>query len=204
MCTCLAGPRYPWVPRQPPVPAHRAKCTQRFVFSALWARGVLVNRAADDTFILRAAGGVNLWLPLPPSRGKTKAWIPFTQAPTGHSAGGLQSGTGLETGLEWLRTSPKPSLAQRATTMERSWDKWNGGWGRVAFPRECWVQGLPDSLRYGGQPVDLPTWSLHFAFPTYEMGQQHNCAGNSGTERLHPFPQELLGLLGVVIFVGRI
>lgn len=34
------------------------------VFSALWARGVIVNPAVDDTFIPPAAGGVNLWLHL--------------------------------------------------------------------------------------------------------------------------------------------
>lgn len=32
------------------------------VFSALWARGVIINPTVDDTFIPAAAGGVNLWL----------------------------------------------------------------------------------------------------------------------------------------------
>lgn len=50
--------------RRPSLPA--VPCVHRLVFPASRARGVLVNRAADDTFIPRAADGVNLWLPLPP------------------------------------------------------------------------------------------------------------------------------------------
>lgn len=50
-------------------------CMYTLVFSALWARGVIVNSAVDDTFIPPAAGGVNLW--------------PYLQAgtPPGHTAG---------------------------------------------------------------------------------------------------------------------
>lgn len=65
-CMCPAGLPCPRVPSAaaPPCPP---PCVHRLVFSASRARGVLINRAADDTFIPRAAGGVNLWLPLPPS-----------------------------------------------------------------------------------------------------------------------------------------
>lgn len=44
------------------VPTQHTMCMYILVFSALWARGVIVNPTVDDTFIPSAAGGVNLWL----------------------------------------------------------------------------------------------------------------------------------------------
>lgn len=83
-----ATSRAPACPRPPALPA-RCLCVHRLVFPALWARAVLINRAADDTFIPRAAGGVNLWLPVPPGRGGTGARTPRGRPPPG--AVGLRS-----------------------------------------------------------------------------------------------------------------
>ena len=50
--------------RQQLAPIQHTMCMYTLVFSALWARGVIVNPTVDDTFIASAAGGVNLWLNL--------------------------------------------------------------------------------------------------------------------------------------------
>lgn len=77
-----ATSRAPACPRQPSLPA-RCLCVHRLVFPASRARAALINRAADDTFILRAAGGVNLWLPVPPGQGGTGARTPRGRPPPG-------------------------------------------------------------------------------------------------------------------------
>lgn len=66
-CVLCPSPLHPAGPhsvllRQQPIPGQHTMRMYTLVFSALWARGVIVNPAVDDTFIPPAAGGVNLWL----------------------------------------------------------------------------------------------------------------------------------------------
>lgn len=137
-------------------------CVHRLVFPASRARAVLVNRAADDTFIPRAAGGVNLWLPVPPGRGGTGARTPHGRpppgAPPGQAAqepGSAQGGWALP-GAGWVggcqsaHLSPPPvtQAGRRGCSLGRGLSPLLPGW------RE--VRRAAGTLGEGGNPMGPP------------------------------------------------
>lgn len=79
-------------------------CMYTLVFSALWARGVLVNPAVDDTFIPPAAAGVNLWLYL-------QAGTPPGQTHLQATPLGFRGVTGVDQKRLWNPLKVRPTSA---------------------------------------------------------------------------------------------
>ena len=161
--------RLQWVLVPPPAMPPRALsrchspparlCVHRLVFPASRARAVLVNRAADDTFIPRAAGGVNLWLPVPPGRGGTGARTPHGRPPLGvppgqaaqepgsAQGGWALSGAGWVGGCQSAHLSPPPvtQAGRRGRSLGRGLSPLLPGWWEV--------RQAAGTLGEGGNPM---------------------------------------------------
>lgn len=164
--------RLQWVLVPPPAMPPRALsrchspparlCVHRLVFPASRARAVLVNRAADDTFIPRAAGGVNLWLPVPPGRGGTGARTPHGRPPPGvppgqaaqepgsAQGGWALSGAGWVGGCQSAHLSPPPvtQAGRRGRSLGRGLSPLLPGWWEV--------RQAAGTLGEGGNPMGPP------------------------------------------------
>ena len=169
-------------------------CVHRLVFPASRARAVLVNRAADDTFIPRAAGGVNLWLPVPPGRGGTGAWTPhgrpppgavgFRSAPRPSRSGDLQcpgrmgsAGHGLGRGLlKCPLQSPSSDPGRTEGPLPWPWT-----WPTAARPVGG-AAGREDS-RGGREPHGTP-----LLLPPVKMGKQRPRAAQGTGVPVQPPP----------------